>query len=218
MQELLGLALLLFAGRGAGQQTPGQAAATQRLGAAAGPASSQSLQGLLRLLDSPAVRGNLSAMCCPDLAALPAAELWARMRAEIQSVEIIHGFPADASLGGTDNIIDVDLELMSTLGYFPNQWQIAQGLCPVPDPATSNRSCAEGRLEGWLAPADATETSIVGLPPFTAPNPWGLRGQWPASFAEASGRVTYTLLNLHRLDMVTEYGQVRYDLGRIHRF
>ena len=95
--------LLLLLAAGDAQQSPTQSSASRRIALAAAPASAQALP-ILRQLDDPAFRGNLSA-CCPDLSTLTAAQLWARFQAELETVELIHSFPADASLGGTDNVV-----------------------------------------------------------------------------------------------------------------
>jgi hypothetical protein len=189
------------------QQTPTQRARMAKLASAARKASGHATAQLEARLNRPSLRSALRAAGADTLAALPAAELARRWRAEVDVAEIAHGFDT------APNLNDVDLQHAAALEYFPNQWEL-EVLYPrnLSDPAAQHgRWGADGYLS-TMAPAAAAETSphLYGLPSFTGRPPAGVRpgivpGKWPSSLAEAAERMVYGVLNSHRLDFPCAY-------------
>ena len=95
---------------------------------------------LLRALDEPAFRANLSALLGPAaggaaVAALPAAALLARAEAEWAVAETVHNFdprPETTSMSCL-NCVDPDLAIASNTSWFVNDWEMLL-LANTPDP------------------------------------------------------------------------------------
>ena len=93
---------------------------------------------LLRALDEPAFRANLSALLGPGgaaVAALPAAALLARAEAEWAVAETVHNFdprPETTSMSCL-NCVDPDLAIASNTSWFVNDWGMLHGhsSCPL---------------------------------------------------------------------------------------
>ena len=95
---------------------------------------------LLRALDEPLFRSNLSALLGPAaggaaVAALPAAALLARAEAEWAVAETVHNFdprPETTSMSCL-NCVDPDLAIASNTSWFVNDWGARRLTClPCP--------------------------------------------------------------------------------------
>lgn len=143
-------------------------------------ASAAATPRLLELLaPSGAVRMALGS-CCPSLDSLSAAALATVLRAEVSAAEITHSFHHDNDRVDWEN--DVSVATLRNATYFYNLNELSYlGLA-------NNASAG--------IPATA-ETILMGFPPFTGGN---ASHPAPASFAEASQRPVYALLNLLAVD------------------
>lgn len=188
-------------------QSAYQAFVVQQIRARAKIASQKSTQKLLALLDSPDFRNEFLAIA-PQLSGLTSTALLTNYRDAVSTAEIIHNFPADASLQAFNNV-DVDLKMLMGRGpdaynatYFINQWEIA-----ILSPNHTDRDT----LMEWMVPAAAAEMGLYRMRGFSGINPFGISGLggWPANYEEASERVVYTSFNLFRTDIgVGEFGPV----------
>ena len=163
---------------------------------------------LLRALDSPAFRANLSALLPPgssSVAALPAVELIARAEAEWNVAEVVHNFdprPEPTSMSCL-NCVDPDLAIARNTSYWVNDWEMLL-LANTSDPPSTHPTprpgwptFAAGIVSGWLGGASIAE-SWVGHTAFTGRAfETGFDG-WPASLAEAAQRPIYTVVNQRR--------------------
>ena len=163
------------------RQNAAMAALYARAHAAAKVASDGATPELLRFMDDATFRANLTA-CCPAVAALPAAALLARYRAELEVVEMMHNFGAEP--GGRHD--DLDVAIGERSSYFQNLWEL-QYLGLVNTSGHSNEDC--GNFMNWA------EMELYGFP--------GMRGNGscPASFAEAANRPIYVAFNQLKIDV-----------------
>ena len=134
---------------------------------------------LLRALDSPAFRSNLSALLplgSPD-ATLPAHQLLARAEAQWNVAETVHNFdprPEPTSMSCV-NCVDPDLAIARNTSFWVNDWEMLL-LANTSDPPSSRTAptrdgwpaFAADIVSGWLGGASIAE-AWVGYPPFSGP-------------------------------------------------
>ena len=133
------------------KQTPRQIKAMDRIRATAKELSALATPHVERMLSSPDFKSTL-AQYSPALAALPARELLARYRAQVDVTEITHAFQAandPTQLNALD--MDIDMMLAPEATWFYNQWQL-----PVLFP--ERETAAFYQLVSFLAPAAVCET------------------------------------------------------------
>ena len=128
----------------------------------------------MAFFDSPDFRAMLQE-CCPTLAALPAEAVLQRYRLEAQTAELAHALPARS---GGGPMVDVTLEELGKMSFFPNEFQVAlmKGL---------NTTSAGSHM------SDTAMQEIFGCKPFAAQVP---------TWSEASSRLIYVAHNMRRLD------------------
>ena len=184
------------------QQPPRMSAVQKRVmaqtAAAAKVASDAATAPLEKLLAAPEFTASLGG-CCPELAGRTPSELLAMYAEQVAVTEVAHGFFA-VNPPAQNNAADVNLTQAANATWFYNEWQL-QVLFPdyISFWEVIGGSCS-------LGPAAAAELGIFGLPPFSAPIPrvpGAFPGGWPASLAEASDRVVYTLFNQRRSALPT---------------
>ena len=182
----LSLAFLLASGGGATppapmpvpeRQSAEMAALYASAHAAAAVASTAATPELLAFMDDAVFRANLTA-CCPGVAQLPAPELLARYRAELEVVEMVHNF--DAEPGSRHD--DVDVAIGQESSYFQNLWEL-QYLQLV------NKSESCGNFMNWA------EQKLYGFPALTGDD------NCPRSFVEAANRPIYVAFNQLKIDV-----------------
>ena len=120
----------------------------------------QHLLQVLAFFDSIGFRSMLKD-CCPRLAALAAEEILQRYRHEAQVAELAHALPS--SRGGRRHM-DVTLEGLQKMSFFPNEFQVAlmQGLnTSSVGSQTSDKACQE--VFGCKAFAGQVPTWSVGV-------------------------------------------------------
>jgi hypothetical protein len=179
------------------RQTEVQMQRTAAVAREAAHASEAATPQLLALLRSSAFTSALGS-CCPELDGLSAPQLLAAYQGQLAVTEVAHGFFAVNSAGAAapNNAADVNLTQAASATWFYNEWQL-QVLFPdyIDFWEVIGGSCS-------LGPAAAAEVGpVFQLPRFSAeiPHvPGAFPGGWPASLAEASDRVVYTLFNQRR--------------------
>eukprot|EP00041_Stephanoeca_diplocostata_P014363 m.260089 g.260089 ORF g.260089 m.260089 type:complete len:538 (+) comp19674_c0_seq5:191-1804(+) len=127
--------------------------------------------------------------CCSDFLPQPmrtnAGALLQRLRDEMKVVELVHNFNAkvDVQVNGTSHSPgDVNLTIAAQADYLYNVWELQ----------------VMGYMHnsgGDTSPEDSAETGMFGLPEFTGAN------NTPATWKEATDRVTYMAVNSRRIDM-----------------
>ena len=206
-------------------QTPIQRQLVATLTTNAALASNRATPHLLSALGDSKLSGLLKQRGLPELAALPPAELLARLRAEAAVSEITHNLAlGNGSVGrhGPQACVECDgwapgddsgmsrtpLFAMETL---PSLWALGV------DGSVSPRDVA-----GWMRGADSVECGILGCPAFTGSLPGDASGgsparppYWPRDATEAQERPIYAVLDLHKLDAgVPDFGPVAIVMNR----
>ena len=209
LQRAAALALLALGARPAAADSGSSAPAPPRMSAvqqrvmaktsaAAKTASAAALPHLQKLLAAPEFVAALGG-CCPELDGRMPAELLALYDEQVAVTEVAHGFFAN-NPPARNNAADVNITQAANATWFYNEWQL-QVLFPdyIDFWQVIGGSCS-------LGPAAAAELGIFGLPAFSKPIPHvsdAFPGGWPASLAEASDRVVYTLFNQRRSTLPT---------------
>ena len=209
------------------RQTPTQVALTERLTAEAAGASALATPRLLHALNSAELRQLLSQRGLPALAALPAAGLLQRLRAEAAVSELTHNLAlgnGTVRRGGTGGCVSCDgwapgddsgmtrtnLLAMETL---PSLWTL--GVLGYAEPHS---------VAGWMNGADSVECGVLGCPAFTGalpappvgkPPPPSRPPYWPKDAGEALERPIYAVLDLDKIDVgVPDFGPVAIVMNR----
>lgn len=163
---------------------------------AAAKVASQSRDTQMRLtalLDSSTFRNQLQTLA-PSLSRISTSVLVSRFREELVIAEVAHGFHArDNPL--QNNALDLDIDIALNATWFYNQWQL-----PLLFPDREQR--ARHEFIAFMAPAAAFESEDLGMKSFSGNNPYGniWPGGYPANLPEASDRLVYNVINLHKLD------------------
>jgi hypothetical protein len=159
------------------KQTAVQQALMRRVQAAAPSDSAAATHGIVQFLDSPAFRAHLR-VCCPSVAGLRAPALYARFKAEISTMEMVHNWDPRPNDSEFD---ELNLTVWGGYGYDINLWQMSYlGL----------------KEASFLWNCDKAEVGLMGFPPFQ--NVTEGSGDLPHTWVEACDRPTYTALNIWR--------------------
>ena len=181
------------------RMTPTQQRIMAATAASAEAASSAAEAPLHALLGSTQFAAALGG-CCPELRGQTPARLLQLYGEQVAVTEVAHGFFA-VNPPAQNNAADLNLTQAAAASWFYNEWQL-QVLYPRAGKEiwdVIGGSCS-------LGPAAAAELGIFGLPPFSKPIPrvpGAFPGGWPATLAEASDRVVYTLFNQRRTALPT---------------
>lgn len=164
-------------------QTPHQRALFAVKAAEAKEASDAATPAVLDFLASEELHEALE-RCCPRAAAMSAQALLESLRRELRASELAHTFSAVPS----GLFVDVTLQALSNMTWFPNEWQAALLAGGVP-------------MEQGQIVSDRAQVEIFGCSAFATGN---------ATWAEASDRLIYAASNMRRLDTAAYpvYGDV----------
>lgn len=159
------------------RQTPIQRGVMTKVQALAPRSSQRALNPVLHFLDEPGFRAHLRG-CCPSVASLSAPALYARFKAEVSTMELVHNWDPRPNGSPMD---ELNMSTWIAAKYDYNLWQMSVlGL----------------KRASFLFNCDLAEVGLFGYPPF--PGVVEGSGDLPATFALASDRPTYTALNLWR--------------------
>jgi hypothetical protein len=103
------------------RQTPVQRGVMAKVQALASRSSQRAVGSVLRFLDEPAFRAQLTA-CCPSVASLSAPALYTKFKAEVSTMEVVHNWDPRPN-GSPMDELNMSTWLAATYDY--NLWQMS---------------------------------------------------------------------------------------------